>query len=132
MSQEFYLDNDGSNMPDPFQRLRDGIERFFITDINNPAAGAQAQSTIAVMFDAWGVGTAFWDGTSSARSGQFHSGNLHFNHVPGGSNVLYMDGHVRFIRMNDSYPIEWKPDEWHPNAAGNEAQWIIHRAGGFG
>lgn len=27
-----------------------------------------------------------------------------FSHVPGGSNTLYMDGHVAFIRYNDSFP----------------------------
>ena len=26
-----------------------------------------------------------------------------FPHVPGGSNVLYMDGHVEFVR----YPTKW-------------------------
>ena len=32
-------------------RLREGIERFFITDINNPASSAVAQSELCVMFD---------------------------------------------------------------------------------
>ncbi|MBP8128198.1 MAG: DUF1559 domain-containing protein [Candidatus Hydrogenedentes bacterium] len=70
-------------------RLREGIERFLITDINNPAATAQAQSTVFIMFDLIGTGA----GVSS------------FNHVPGGCNVLYLDGHVDFIR-------------YLPNAAG--------------
>ena len=71
-------------------RLREGIERFFITDINNPAASALAQSEIPVMWDqAW------------APSGPW--GWSYYNHIPGGSNVLYMDGHVEFIR----YPSEW-------------------------
>lgn len=69
-------------------RLREGIERFFITDINNPAAGAQAQSTIAIM----------WDQVSEEAS--------HFNHVPGGSNLLYMDGHVEFIRYPGDFPCD--------------------------
>ena len=61
-------------------RLREGIERFFITDINNPAGSAEAQSSIAVMFD-------------------FLSTEVeNYNHVPGGANVLYMDGHVEFHR----------------------------------
>jgi prepilin-type N-terminal cleavage/methylation domain-containing protein/prepilin-type processing-associated H-X9-DG protein len=62
-------------------RLREGIERFLITDINNPAASAQAQSSLAVM----------WDEISGDEAS-------HFNHVPGGCNVLYMDGHVTFLR----------------------------------
>jgi len=28
-----------------------------------------------------------------------------FNHVPGGSNVLYMDGHVEFVRYSVEYPV---------------------------
>jgi prepilin-type N-terminal cleavage/methylation domain-containing protein/prepilin-type processing-associated H-X9-DG protein len=68
-------------------RLREGIERFFITDINNPAASARAQSELAVMFDQ--VTTITQD----------------FNHIPGGGNVLYMDGHVAFLRYPSEYPV---------------------------
>jgi prepilin-type processing-associated H-X9-DG protein len=64
-------------------RLREGIERFLITDINNPGASARAQSETHIMYDY--VSTQPQD----------------FNHLPGGANVLYMDGHVSFLR----YPI---------------------------
>jgi len=70
-------------------RLREGIERFFITDINNPAASTKSQSEIAVMHD--------------DANANIQLGGGSFNHVPGGGNVLYMDGHVAFIR----YPGEW-------------------------
>ncbi len=70
----------GNGDSDTIFRLREGIERALITDINNPGASARAQSDIFVM----------WDGTSTIASD--------FNHVPGGSNVLYLDGHVDFIR----------------------------------
>jgi prepilin-type N-terminal cleavage/methylation domain-containing protein/prepilin-type processing-associated H-X9-DG protein len=63
-------------------RLREGIERFLITDINNPAASAQAQSNVWIMLDLIG-------GTAATAL---------FNHIPGGCNVLYMDGHVEWIR----------------------------------
>ena len=69
-------------------RLREGIERFFITDINNPAASALAQSEVPVM----------WDEVSDNPEG--------FNHVPGGCNVLYMDGHVEFIKYpSTEFPV---------------------------
>ena len=61
-------------------RLREGVERFMITDINNPGASALAQSSLFIMSDL----------VATAVQG--------FNHVPGGSNVLFMDGHVEFIR----------------------------------
>ncbi len=70
-------------------RLREGIERFFITDINNPAATALAQSSVPVLWDT--IWTAAKDDAS------------YFSHIPGGGNVLYMDGHVQFLR----YPSEW-------------------------
>ncbi|NLN92006.1 MAG: DUF1559 domain-containing protein [Candidatus Hydrogenedens sp.] len=72
----------GNGQSDIIYRLREGIERFLITDINNPAASAQAQSTLFVMFDTMGggVNTRF------------------FNHIPGGSNVLFMDGHCEFLQ----------------------------------
>jgi len=69
-------------------RLREGIERFVITDINNPAASAAAQSEIPVACD--------W---VSMDVGQ------EFNHVPGGCNVLYMDGHVDFLRYPSIWPV---------------------------
>ena len=71
-------------------RLRQGIERFMITDINNPAASAKAQSTIFTMYD-----------NTAIDVGQF-------NHVPGGSNVLYMDGHVQFVRYPGPPPVTRK------------------------
>ena len=74
-----------------YKRLREGVERFFITDINNPAAGSQSQSTIPVMRDAW----SSLDPTQSWLNPQQVA---MFNHVPGGCNVLFMDGHVEYQR----------------------------------
>jgi len=70
-------------------RLREGIERFFITDINNPAASAKAQSDIWIMWD-------------DINAGEFIAFT---NHLPGGSNVLYMDGHVEFQRYPSEGPV---------------------------
>jgi prepilin-type N-terminal cleavage/methylation domain-containing protein/prepilin-type processing-associated H-X9-DG protein len=67
-------------------RLREGIERFMITDINNPAASAKAQSSLYVMFDA----------VSTKASG--------FSHIPGGVNLLFMDGHVEFQKYQQHGP----------------------------
>jgi len=69
--------------------LREGIERFLITDINNPAASAMAQSEVWIMLDQLAAGSAI---------------GL-FNHIPGGCNVLYMDGHVDFVRYKEKEPL---------------------------
>jgi hypothetical protein len=62
-----------------FHALREGIERFFITDINNPAAGAQAQSDLPVLWELPEPG---------ADSGW----------------VLFMDGHVQEVPLGD-FPL---------------------------
>lgn len=85
------LGKTGTNGSSTLYRLREGIERFFITDINNPAASSQAQSTLPVICDV--VASAFAE-FNPANSG----GQVKFNHMPGGGNILYMDGHVEFIR----------------------------------
>lgn len=106
-------DDEGGALPMEYPRLREGIERFLITDINNPAASQRAQSEIVVMFDAFGAGDAsvsepdgygsFWtyDSQGTDRASRF-------NHIPGGVNVLYMDGHVAFQRYSpgglNTYP----------------------------
>ncbi|MCX5757526.1 MAG: DUF1559 domain-containing protein [Candidatus Hydrogenedentes bacterium] len=73
--------------PTTVYRVREGIERFYITDINDPAAAAKAQSEIVIMFD------------------HISPWLNHFNHVPGGANALYMDGHVQF----ETYPGDKMP-----------------------
>lgn len=67
----------GSGGGDTVYRLREGVERFLITDINNAAASATAQSELPVMWDKVG-------------------GDDGFSHIPGGGNVLFLDGHVEF------------------------------------
>ncbi len=69
-------------------RMREGVERFLITDINNAGASAKGESAIWVMFDTISKNVKY------------------FNHVPGGSNVLFMDGHVEFVKYpNAQAPV---------------------------
>ena len=62
-------------------RIKEGNERFMVTDVNNPQTSAMAQSEIFGMMDLFGNVGAI----------------QYFNHVPGGCNVLFMDGHVDWI-----------------------------------
>ncbi len=89
LDSDLKVTDEGNADGDTIYRLREGIERFLITDINNPAASAQAQSSVVIMFDA------------------VASNVVNFNHVPGGSNVLYMDGHVEFMRyqQDGAFPV---------------------------
>ncbi|MBI2425521.1 MAG: hypothetical protein HYV27_22030 [Candidatus Hydrogenedentes bacterium] len=92
---------------DVVYRQREGIERFFITDINNPSGSAAAQSTIPLMMDSWSTGAQLGpDGITVTAV----TGLNTFNHVPGGANVLYLDGHVSFIKLFADYPVGAKDD----------------------
>ena len=72
----------GNGAGDTLYRLKEGNERFMITDVNNPQTSAMAQSTLFAMMDAYG---------------NYGEAIAYFNHVPGGCNVLYMDGHVEWV-----------------------------------
>ncbi len=72
---------------DTVYRLSEGIERLLIKDIANAGADSISQSDIFIMWD------------NVATSPEF------FNHVPGGCNVLYMDGHVEFIKYPGPAPV---------------------------
>jgi len=84
-----------SGMEATFHRLREGIERFFVTDINNPAGSAQAQSDLVVMYDEAQQGGGAW---------------TRYNHIPGGVNILFMDGHVQFGKQGDG--TTWVTNEF--------------------
>jgi len=87
-----FLDNDVTFVHEEIgetslPRLREGVERFLITDINNPAATARSQSQIFVSYDPISKDTEY------------------YNHVPGGANVMFMDGHVEFIKYRAKWPV---------------------------
>lgn len=70
-------------------RLRDGVERFFVTDANNAAAKAKAQSEIWVMHDVLHEEVDKYPHAYSSR-------------VPAGAYVLYLDGHVELKPVRNS------------------------------
>lgn len=63
------------------QRLREGVERFLITDINDPGQSAYHQSRIPILFE--------WPD----------------RHEPKGGYVLYMDGHVEYLAYPGRFPM---------------------------
>ena len=72
--------------------IKEGVDRFFITDIHGPSGELHATNCIPIM----------WDMVRFVQTGvEGALGLLEFNHTPGGSNTLFMDGHVEFVR----YPI---------------------------
>ncbi|GMW01239.1 MAG: hypothetical protein AMXMBFR84_23760 [Candidatus Hydrogenedentota bacterium] len=79
----------GNGGTDVVRRLKEGIERFFLTNINAPASGNTAQSDLPIMWDKISINV---------------SGGVGYNHVPGGCNTLYMDGHVAFVRQGNKFP----------------------------
>lgn len=94
-------------IPDVLYRMKEGIERFFITDLTNPAASTMAQSELPMMWDIFAPTAGIAGGQSAGRGVQVS------NHIPGGANCLYMDGHVEFIKWvapsGDTFPIMNSP-----------------------
>jgi len=103
-----------ATVPDPFVfegngesntifRVSEGIERFMITDINNPGASSESQSSVPVMMDTLAAPGAF----SIDPEVFYYLRNMSsgFNHIPGGSNVLYMDGHVEYKKYKSEFPV---------------------------
>jgi prepilin-type processing-associated H-X9-DG protein len=78
----------GSRGGDILYQLKEGVERFFVTNAANPSGAAMVQSQVPVLIE------------------------RPENHMPSGGNVLFMDGHVEFIR----YPGQWPMTEQTINA----------------
>jgi len=86
--------NVGTGTGENIMKLKEGVERFLITDINNPAASSKGQSEIVAMWDR----LVFTPGNSDR--------NARFNHIPGGNNVLFLDGHVEFMKYpRNEFPV---------------------------
>lgn len=79
-------------------KLREAIERFLITDVNN-GTSHRTISSIPIMWDTFG------NPANNAATG----GIAVYNHVPGGSNILYFDGHVEFARYPETFPLNGDP-----------------------
>jgi len=86
-----FIDSEGQSQT--LRRIREGIGRFFITDINNPSAAESSQSALPVLWDQVGASLFTQDG------------RVDFNHPPDGGNVLYMDGHVEFVKFSTKFPV---------------------------
>lgn len=78
----------GNRDTDTFRRLCEGVERFLITDTLTPEESARVQSTLPVL----------WEPVA------YLGADILFNHIPGGANVLYMDGHVAYVRYPSGLP----------------------------
>jgi len=79
-------------------RLKEGAERFMITDLDRAAAANQAQSGVPVQWDMAAKGHS--TGAADAYV------KFKFNHLPGGANVLYMDGHVEWHSYPDASELD--------------------------
>jgi prepilin-type processing-associated H-X9-DG protein len=75
------FDKDLDTPQGPLFFLREGIGRFLITDINSTDDGLRAQAAIPLLIE------------------------RPDNHEPPGGNVLFLDGHVEFIRYGERWPM---------------------------
>jgi len=78
----------GNGDTDTIFRLREGTQNFTTHGADDSESSLFGDSQIWVMFD---------------RANNTLNG-VDFNHVPGGSNVLFKDGHVEFIKYANDIP----------------------------
>ncbi len=81
------------------RRLGDGASSYKQSERSSQVGnGGDIRAQIPVMFDNFGIVPP---GTNSTI--------IMFNHLPGGSNVLYLDGHVEFAQFPTEFPCsrEW-------------------------
>ena len=76
-----YKESLGTESAPALMPLQEGVERFLITDINNPAGAAQVQSSIPIT----------WEMPGPLR--------------PDGGYVTYMDGHVEWVSYPGKFPM---------------------------
>ncbi|HEO72132.1 MAG TPA: DUF1559 domain-containing protein [Candidatus Hydrogenedentes bacterium] len=82
----------GNGGGDKVYRLAEGAERYVVSNVADPSASALAQSELFIMLDLLSSGEG--------------ANMVYFNHVPGGCNVLYMDGHVEFVKYKGKVPVD--------------------------
>lgn len=75
----------GPGNQNTFFRVKDGVNRMFIEDVNRPGLTAVPETRIPLLFDVMSV----------------YGRHLPNHVVPPGGNVLYMDGHVEYKRFPD-------------------------------
>jgi prepilin-type N-terminal cleavage/methylation domain-containing protein/prepilin-type processing-associated H-X9-DG protein len=74
------MGNAGGNT---LNKLSAGVDRFLITDINTIFTGEETGASVVPVM---------WDQISTLIT--------EFSHVPAGQNILYLDGHVEFVRYD--------------------------------
>ncbi len=84
-------------------RIHSGVARLLAEEGHIHPAGPDGLSRLAVMWDHLVGGVT--DGTVNYTEG-LTPWKLYLNHSPGGSNVLFLDGHVEFVEYGDGrFPV---------------------------
>jgi prepilin-type N-terminal cleavage/methylation domain-containing protein/prepilin-type processing-associated H-X9-DG protein len=86
--QSFAMTGSGNAGGNLINRLSTGVDRFLIKDINRIFTGTETGASVVPVM---------WDQISTAIS--------EFSHVPAGSNILYLDGHVEFQRYDKTSTV---------------------------
>jgi RNA polymerase sigma factor (sigma-70 family) len=79
------LESDIDTADRMLRRLKRDVEYFFVENRSDPLAAANTRATIPIMFE-------------TAES-------TVFGRDPDGANVLYLDGHVDYVRFGSQFPV---------------------------
>jgi len=97
-------------------RIREGVENALINNAIAYGSTVRGQSTIPILWDTLASGL---EGVTAMADG----GAVLYNHMPGGSNVLFMDGHAEYIPYSGDprytgFPITRFPAQFTGNQFG--------------
>lgn len=79
------LESDIDTADKMLRRLKRDVEYFFVTSRSDPQAAANTRAGIPIMFE-----------TFESKA---------FGRDPDGANVLYLDGHVEYVRFGTKFPV---------------------------
>ena len=110
----------GPGNQNKFFRIKDVVNRLFIEDIDRPGMTAVSETQIPLLFDAMSL----------------YGRHLPNHVVPPGGNVMYMDGHVEYLRfpdkkLNPPYTadlVEWlRANTYNNQVLQNVPPWCSNR-----
>jgi prepilin-type processing-associated H-X9-DG protein len=87
-AQDGAIDEDLASIDPELRRLKEGLEPFFLEEGDDPDADASAFAPSAYARSSVPV---VWEWPD--------------HHEPAGGNVMYLDGHVEFVRMGRKFPM---------------------------
>lgn len=109
----------GARVPEVIVRMHQRITRNVVSKIGDLPQNTFPEADIPVMWD------VFANSLKSSRAGAPDGVVVQIsNHIPGGSNVLFMDGHVEFVPWSHPEGTRFPMRATAPQTFGDGKEWL--------